>query len=149
MSYGFDRYCSTWQWRIIFVLDVIIKSSLIYLSAAITTLGLIFLAGFEPIVPIVLIGISISGLHFLCLFFAIRLVERCGLDRVESHRTKFLLLLVFAYILFSVTLTLVLSLGGSMVSSSIVSMEVAATNLIPVVLVVLVAKIANVLVRRR
>lgn len=69
----------------IFVTDVLIKSLLIYASAAVTTLGLIIVSGFEPVMPIILVAISISSLHFICLYFAIRVIARYRLNDVESN----------------------------------------------------------------
>lgn len=149
MSYGFDAYLSVRQWRVMFVLDVLSKSSLIYLSAAVTTLGLIITSGFEPIVPIILVGISISSLHFLCLYFAIRLIARFKLNHVESNLARFALLLVFANTLFVAILTVVLSVNGGIHSSTILSMLVAATNLIPVLPVALIAWISRLVIRPR
>jgi len=149
MGYGFDAYLSVWQWRVIFVLDVLGKSSLIYLSAAVTTLGLIIKSGFEPIVPIILVGISISSLHFLCLYFAIRLIARFKLNHVESNIARFGLLLVFANTLFVAMLTVVLSVRGGIRSNAILSMLVAATNLIPVLPVALIASISRLVIRPR
>jgi hypothetical protein len=149
MSYGFDAYLSVWQWRVIFVLDVLIKSSLIYLSAAVTTLGLIITSGFEPIVPIILVGISISSLHFLCLYFAIRFIEQFKLNHVESNLARFALLLLFSNILFVAILTVVLSVNGGIRSNAILSMLVAATNLIPVLPVALIAGISRLIIRPR
>lgn len=73
MSYAFGAYLPAWQWRVIFVTDVLIKSLLIYASAAVTTLGLMIVSGFEPVMPIILVAISISSLHFICLYFALEL----------------------------------------------------------------------------
>lgn len=149
MSYGFDAYLSVWQWRVIFVLDVLIKSSLIYLSAAVITLGLIITSGFEPIAPIILVGISISGLHFLSLYFAIRFIERFKLNHVESNLARFALLLVFANILFVAILAVVLSVDGGIRSNAILSMLVAASNLMSVLPVALIAWISRLIIRSR
>lgn len=148
MSYGFDTYLTSWQWRIVFVLDVLIKSSLIYLSAAVTTLGLIITGGFEPIVPIILAGISISGLHFLCIYFAIRFVARCKLDHVESSFARFASLLTFSNILFVAIITAVLSVNGSIGNSAILGMFVAITNLIAFLPVALIAWISRLVIRQ-
>ena len=147
MSYGFDAYLSVWQWRVIFILDVLIKSSLIYLSATVTTLGLTITSGFEPIVPIILVGLSISGLHFLCLYFAIRFIAQYKLNHVTSSLARFALLLVLANILFVAIFTVVLSVNGSILGSAILGMLVAATNLIPIFPVVLIARISRLIVR--
>lgn len=147
VSYGFERYFSAWQWRLIFVLDVLVKSSLIYLSAAVATLGLIILSGFEPIVPIVLVGISISGLHFLCCYFAIRVIERFKLKHVDLHRARFPLLLFFANFLFAAILAVILSVGGEIVGAAFLSIIVTVTNLIPVLFVALIAWISNLIAR--
>jgi hypothetical protein len=149
MSYGFDAYLSVWQWRVIFVLDVLIKSSLIYLSVAAVTLGLIITGGFEPIVPLILIGIAIAGLHFLCLYSAIRFVARLKLNQSESRRAKFLAMLAFANILFGAILAVVLSVTGDIFNSALLSMLVAATNLVPVLLVALMVWISSLITRPR
>lgn len=149
MSYGFDAYLSIRQLRIIFVLDVLIKSLPIYLSVAAITLGLIITSGFEPIVPLILIGIAISGLHFLCLYFAIRFVGWLKLSQSGSRRAKFFLVLVFANILFGAILAIVLSVAGDIFGSTLLSMLVAATNLVPVLLVALIAWISSLITRSR
>lgn len=149
MSYGFDAYLSVWQWRVIFVLDVLVKSSLIYLSVAVTTLGLIIMSGFEPIMPIILVGISISSLHFLCLYFAIRFIARLELRYVELYRAKFFLLLVFSNILFAAILTVVLSVNSGILSGAILSVFVAVTNLISVLIVALISWISSLITRPR
>ena len=149
MRYGFDDYCSLRLWRVIFVLDVLIKSSLIYLSAAVTTLGLIIMSGLEPVVPIILVGFSLSSLHFICLYIAIRFIARFKLRYVPSDRAGFLLLLVFANVLFAAILTAFLSLGGDILGSARLSMLVAATNLIPVLLVAPIAWISSLITRSR
>jgi hypothetical protein len=147
MSYGFDAYLSVSQWRVIFVMDVLIKSSLIYLSAAVTTLGLIITSGFEPIVPIILVGISISSLHFLCLYFAIRVIAQFNLNHVESNFLRFVRLLVFANIFFVAILTVVLSVNSSIRSNAILGMLLAATNLLPFLPVALIAWISRLGIR--
>jgi hypothetical protein len=149
MSYGFDAYLPAWQWRVIFVLDVLIKSSLIYLSVAAITLGLIITSGFEPIVPLILMGIAISGLHFLCLYVAIRFVARLKLSQSGSRRAKFSLVLVFANVLFGTILAVVLSVTGDIFSGALLSMLVAATNLVPVLLVALIVWISSLITRSR
>jgi hypothetical protein len=147
MSFGLDAYLSVAQWRAIFVLDVLIKSSLVYLSVAVTTLGLIIKSGFEPIVPLILMGISISGLHFLCLYFAIRIVARLKLNQSGSSRARLLLVLVFANMLFGGILAVVLSVTGGILGGVLLSMLVTATNPVPVVLVALTARISNLITR--
>ena len=147
MSYGFERYFSAWQWRLFFVLDVLVKSSLIYLANALISFGLIILSGLEPLVPIVLMGISISGLHFLCFYFAIRLIARLELRHGQLHRAKSLLLLVVANVLFAVILAVVLSVSGRIVAAAFMSSIVTVTNLIPVVLVALITWISSLTAR--
>src|SRR4051812_26998916 len=112
MSGSFDHYLPLRVWRVIFVLDALIKSFLAYLSIAVATLGLIIMSGIEAIVPIILAGISLSSLHFVCLYLAIRFIARFKSKYVPGYRARFLLLLIFANILFAAILTAFLSLGG-------------------------------------
>jgi hypothetical protein len=128
---------SVWQWRVIFVLDVLIKASLMYATAVMITLGLIVLSGFGPLMPVVLMAASLSALHLLSIFFGNRFA-----DRVEGKGTKlpaglkFWFVLIFSNILFVVSFALILSLGRDVSIDAVIgSLYAAATNPIPILLV--------------
>jgi len=124
------------QWWSAFVLDVLIKAALIYWQAALVTLGTITLQRLEPLIPFILMAVSLSGLHFLCLFFGNRFVGSLRATNVQRSRPlKFVLVLIFANVLFIVSFAAILSVSGSIYDHVLLSTMVAATNMLPVLLV--------------
>lgn len=128
---------SVWQWRVIFVLDVLIKASLMYAVAVTITLGLIVLSGFGPLMPVVLMAASLSALHLLSIFFGSRFADWLEGKKVKlSAIQKFWLVLIFSNIVFVVSFALISSLGtGVSVDMFFASLYPAATNPIPILLV--------------
>ncbi|WP_342712188.1 hypothetical protein AAFG13_12600 [Bradyrhizobium sp. B124] len=124
------------QWWIAFVLDVLIKAALFYWQAALVTLGMIALQGFESLIPFILVAASLSSLHFLCLFFGNRFVGSLQAATVQRSRPlKFVLMLIFANLFFIVSFAAVLSVSGNVLDHILLSAIVAVTNLVPVLLV--------------
>ncbi|VIO77374.1 hypothetical protein [Bradyrhizobium ivorense] len=127
---------SSSQWWSAFVLDVLIKAALMYWQAALTTLGMIVLQGFEPLIPFILMAASLSSLHFLCLFFGNRFVG--SLQAMNAQRSpvmKFVCVLISGNALFIVSFAAVLSVSGNVYERVLFSTMVAVTNLVPILLV--------------
>ena len=142
---------SVWQWRAIVVLDVVIKAGLIYLSAAFVTLGLIVKSGLEPVIPFILMAASVSSLNFLCLFFGNRFVAWLERNQFQPPGAiRFSLVLIFANALFVVVFTALMSVvSGKIYNHGILSMFVAATNLMSILLVAAVSRISSLVGRSR
>lgn len=135
---------SVWQWRVAVVLDVLLKTALLYVTMVVVSLGTVILGGFDFVLPIFLMAASLSSLHFLCLFFGSRFVARLESTNAKlAHALKFVLVLVFANILFIISFTAVLSFNRNIADNAIGSLYVAATNLIPILLVAAVGRIAG------
>lgn len=127
---------SIWQWWAAFILDVLIKTALIYWSAALVSLGIITTPGLEPLIPFILIAVSLSGLHILCLFFGDRFVGSLQVANIQrSWARKFLLVLIIANLSFIVSFAAVLSVSGNVYDQVLLSTIAAATNLMPILLV--------------
>lgn len=127
---------STSQWWAAFILDVVIKTALIYWSAALITLGMIAAGGFEPVIACLVLAASLSSLHFLCLFLGGRFVESLEEANIRRSRLlRFVLVLISANVIFISSLVALLSVSGGVYNSVLVSMIVAATNLVPVLFV--------------
>lgn len=120
-----------WQWCVIVVLDVFVKTALLSF-ASVFAIG----APIQPLMVFALMGASISSLHFLCIYFSRRFFVRVDLERAKIARPlKFALMLLFASFLFVVSWTAIMSTNGAVYGSAVIGLILAATNLIPVLLI--------------
>jgi hypothetical protein len=83
----------------------------------------------------------------LCLHFAHLFVAWLGLSR--HGLAKIVLLLASANILFAAILAIALSTRGNLLNNALLSVRVAATNLLPVLVVAPVAWIVHPITRSR
>jgi hypothetical protein len=94
------------------------------------------LGGFAVLPLFILIGASISGLHFLCLFFGSGLAARIETAHPNLPRAlKVLLVLIIANFLFAVSWMALMVVSFGVYEGAIGSLYFIATNLISILLV--------------
>jgi hypothetical protein len=115
---------------------VLLKALSLLGPAVLASLGLIILGGFAVLPLFILIGASISGLHFLCLFFGSGLAARIETTHPNLPRAlKVLLVLIIANFLFAVSWMALMSVSFGVYEGAIESLYFIATNLISILLV--------------
>lgn len=115
---------------------MLIKTVLIYGSVVLVSLGTILLSGFGGMISFIVMAASLLNLHFLGLFFGGRVVGSSRMANIQHNRMlRFVLVLIFANVFFIVGLAAMLSFAGEIYGSVALSTMMAATNLIPVLLV--------------
>jgi hypothetical protein len=115
---------------------VLLKALSLLGPAVLASLGLIILGGFAVLPLFILIGASISGLHFLCLFFGSGLVARIETAHPNLPRAlKVLLVLIIANFLFAVSWMALMVVSFGVYEGAIGSLYFIATNLISILLV--------------
>lgn len=115
---------------------VLLKALSLLGPAVLASLGLIILGGFAVLPLFILIGASISGLHFLCLFFGSGLAARIETAHPNLPRAlKVLLVLIIANFLFAVSWMALMSVSFGVYEGAIESLYFIATNLISILLV--------------
>ena len=124
------------QWWTAVILDVPIKTAFTYGLASLISLGMIAAGGFEPVIACLVLAVSLSSLHFLCLIFGGRFVGSFEATNIRRSRLlRFVLVLISANVFFIASLVALLSVSGGVYNSVLVGMIVAATNLVPVLFV--------------
>lgn len=101
------------QWWTAVILDVPIKTAFTYGLASLISLGMIAAGGFEPVITCLVLAVSLSSLHFLCLIFGGRFVGSFEATNIRRSRlVRFVLVLISANIPFILSVAALLSVSG-------------------------------------